>query len=55
LATVGAYVRGDDGRFHAHSLQVFTVAKAGITHNVVFFGHELFAYFGLPSDLSDLE
>jgi RNA polymerase sigma-70 factor (ECF subfamily) len=52
---VGAYVRGDDGRFHAHSLQVFTVAKAGITHNVVFFGHELFAYFGLPSDLSDLE
>jgi RNA polymerase sigma-70 factor (ECF subfamily) len=52
---VGAYVRGDDGRFHAHSLQVFTVAKAGITHNVVFFGHELFAYFGLPPDLSDLE
>ncbi|TDW94569.1 RNA polymerase ECF family sigma subunit [Kribbella pratensis] len=48
---VGAYVRGDDGRFHAHSLQVFTVAKAGITHNVVFFGQELFAYFDLPLGL----
>ncbi|GAA1119428.1 sigma-70 family RNA polymerase sigma factor [Kribbella jejuensis] len=48
---IGAYVRGDDGRFHAHSLQVFTVTRAGITHNVVFFGQELFAYFELPSDL----
>ncbi|WP_427895471.1 sigma-70 family RNA polymerase sigma factor [Kribbella sp. GL6] len=48
---IGAYVRGDDGRFHAHSLQVFTVAKAGITHNVVFFDQELFEYFGLPLDL----
>ncbi|GAA3086142.1 RNA polymerase sigma-70 factor (ECF subfamily) [Kribbella aluminosa] len=45
---IGAYVRGDDGLFHAHSLQVFTVAKAGITHNVVFFDQELFEYFGLP-------
>jgi RNA polymerase sigma-70 factor (ECF subfamily) len=53
---VGAYALGDDGRFHAHSLQVFTVAKAGITHNVVFFGQELFEYFGLPPELaSDLE
>ncbi|HWD79247.1 MAG TPA: sigma-70 family RNA polymerase sigma factor [Kribbella sp.] len=49
---IGAYVRGDDGRFHAHSLQVFTVTKAGITHNVVFFGQELFAYFDLPPDLA---
>ncbi|WP_410788279.1 sigma-70 family RNA polymerase sigma factor [Kribbella sp. C-35] len=48
---IGAYVRGDDGRFHAHSLQVFTVTKAGITHNVVFFGQELFAYFDLPLHL----
>ena len=48
---IGAYVRGDDGRFHAHSLQVFTVTKAGITHNVVFFAQELFAYFGLSLDL----
>jgi RNA polymerase sigma-70 factor (ECF subfamily) len=48
---VGGYARGDDGRFHAHSLQVFTVGKSGITHNVVFFGPDLFAYFGLPLDL----
>ncbi|NUR94268.1 MAG: sigma-70 family RNA polymerase sigma factor [Kribbellaceae bacterium] len=48
---IGAYALGDDGRFHAHSLQVFTVTKTGITHNVVFFGQELFAYFGLPSHL----
>jgi RNA polymerase sigma-70 factor (ECF subfamily) len=48
---VGAYVRADDGRYHAHSLQVFTVTKAGITHNVTFFDHTLFQDFGLPSDL----
>ncbi|HZX07495.1 sigma-70 family RNA polymerase sigma factor [Kribbella sp.] len=48
---IGAYVRGDDERFHAHSLQVFTVTKAGITHNVVFFDQELFDYFGLPLHL----
>jgi RNA polymerase sigma-70 factor (ECF subfamily) len=48
---VGAYARGDDGRYHAHSLQVFAVAKAGITHNVTFFDQTLFESFELPSDL----
>jgi RNA polymerase sigma-70 factor (ECF subfamily) len=48
---VGAYAAGDDGRYHAHSLQVFSVAKAGITRNVTFFDQSLFGYFGLPSDL----
>jgi len=48
---VGAYARGDDGRYHAHSLQVFAATKAGITHNVTFFDQRLFEYFGLPSDL----
>lgn len=48
---VGAYVRGDDGRYHAHSLQVFTVTKAGITHNITFFDQTLFEYFGLSLDL----
>ena len=48
---VGAYARGDDGRYHAHSLQVFAAGKAGITHNVTFFDQTLFAAFGLPSDL----
>jgi RNA polymerase sigma-70 factor (ECF subfamily) len=45
---VGAYVRADDGRYHAHTLQVFTVGKAGITHNITFFDQALFEYFGLP-------
>ncbi|MER7245087.1 sigma-70 family RNA polymerase sigma factor [Kribbella sp. NPDC000426] len=48
---VGAYVRADDGRFRAHSLQVFAVSKAGITHNITFFDQTLFEYFGLPLDL----
>ena len=48
---VGAYVRTDDGLYHPHTLQVFTVAKAGITHNITFFDQGLFEYFGLPSHL----
>jgi RNA polymerase sigma-70 factor (ECF subfamily) len=48
---VGAYALADDGRFRAHSLQVFAVSPAGITHNVTFFDQGLFAYFGLPLDL----
>ncbi|TCC38539.1 sigma-70 family RNA polymerase sigma factor [Kribbella speibonae] len=48
---VGAYVRADDGRYRAHSLQVFTITKAGITCNITFFDQSLFAYFGLPLDL----
>ena len=48
---VGAYVRADDGRYRAHSLQVFEVTKAGITSNVTFFDQTLFASFGLPLDL----
>ncbi|GAA2787448.1 sigma-70 family RNA polymerase sigma factor [Kribbella solani] len=47
----GAYVRGDDGRFHAHSLQVFTVGGTGISHNITFFDQDLFGYFGLPLHL----
>ena len=48
---VGAYVLADDGIYRAHSLQVFDVTKAGITHNVVFFDQELFAAFNLPLQL----
>ncbi|GAA1579208.1 sigma-70 family RNA polymerase sigma factor [Kribbella hippodromi] len=47
----GAYVRGDDGRFQAHSLQVFTVDGTGISHNITFFDRDLFGYFGLPLHL----
>jgi RNA polymerase sigma-70 factor (ECF subfamily) len=42
------YVRGRDGTFHGHSLQVLTITKAGIS--AVFAPHlpELFPWFGLP-------
>ncbi|MFI5693319.1 sigma-70 family RNA polymerase sigma factor [Kribbella sp. NPDC051586] len=48
---VGAYARADDGHYRAHSLQVFAVARTGITHNITFFDQSLFEYFGLPLDL----
>jgi RNA polymerase sigma-70 factor, ECF subfamily len=48
---LAAYVRGDDGRYQAHSMQVFTVSGSGISRNVVFFGPELFATFGLAPSL----
>lgn len=51
---VGAYVRAADGldpTYRAHSLQVFAVSKAGITHNITFFDQSLFEYFGLPLHL----
>jgi RNA polymerase sigma-70 factor (ECF subfamily) len=48
---VGAYARAADGLYHAHTLQVFTVAKAGITHNITFFDQTLFEYFALPLNL----
>lgn len=46
-----AYLRGEDGAYHAHTLQVFTATPAGISHNVVFQVPELFALFGLPLSL----
>ncbi len=48
---LAAYVRGDDGRYQAHSLQVLTISRSGISRNVVFFAPELFATFGLASSL----
>lgn len=48
---VGAYARADDGQYRAHSLQVFAVGTAGITHNVTFFDQTLFEYFELPLSL----
>ncbi|MGW6277925.1 sigma-70 family RNA polymerase sigma factor [Kribbella sp. NPDC055071] len=49
---IGAYVRHPDGHFQAHSIQVFTVTKPGITHNVTFFDQALFPHFDLPQQLS---
>jgi len=48
---VAAYVRGQDGAYHAHSLQVFTVTRSGIARNVVFQEPDLFAIYGLPPSL----
>lgn len=48
---VGAYLRGRDGAYHVHTLQVFTVTDRGISHNVVFQDPSLFAAFGLPPRL----
>jgi RNA polymerase sigma-70 factor (ECF subfamily) len=48
---VAAYVRGEDGTYHVHTLQVFTVTGSGISRNVVFQDPSPFATFGLPSTL----
>ena len=48
---LAAYLGGPDGAYHAHSIQVFTVAAAAISHNVVFYEPGLFATFGLPPRL----
>jgi RNA polymerase sigma-70 factor (ECF subfamily) len=48
---VAAYVRREDGAYHVHTLQVFTVSGNGISHNVVFQEADLFPTFGLPAVL----
>lgn len=50
---LAAYARAEDGDFHAHSLQVFTVRSGMIAHNVVFADLTLFPLFSLPSSLRD--
>jgi RNA polymerase sigma-70 factor (ECF subfamily) len=49
---VAAYCRGDDGGYHLHTLQVFTVTPTGISHNVVFQDPQVFAAFELPAVLN---
>ncbi|GAA3381809.1 sigma-70 family RNA polymerase sigma factor [Cryptosporangium minutisporangium] len=46
------YIRGRDGAFHAHSLQVLTLDKAGISAVLAFHRADLFPLFGLPIDRS---
>jgi RNA polymerase sigma-70 factor, ECF subfamily len=48
---VGAYNRGPDGLFHAHTLQVFSVSQSAIQRNVVFWLPDLFELFELPLTL----
>ena len=42
-----AYVRGDDGAYHLHTFQVFTVGASGITRCTVFQDQDVFEIFGL--------
>ncbi|TMQ92343.1 sigma-70 family RNA polymerase sigma factor [Actinomadura soli] len=44
----GMYLRREDGVLRAHSLQVLTVTRSGITHISSFIDAGLFAYFDLP-------
>lgn len=46
---VAAYVHGEDGAYHLHTLQVFTVTAAGISRNAVFQDPHVFAAFSLPT------
>lgn len=48
---LAAYVRGQDGTYQVHTLQVFTVNGSGISRNVVFQDPSLFATFGLPPSI----
>jgi RNA polymerase sigma-70 factor (ECF subfamily) len=47
-----AYLRGRDGVYRAHAVQVLTLGPAGIAHVVSFNQPELFAAFGLPQTLA---
>jgi RNA polymerase sigma-70 factor (ECF subfamily) len=49
---VAAYVRADDGGYHLHTLQVFTVTGSGISHTVVFADPAVFPLFGLAALLA---
>ncbi|MEU7588917.1 sigma-70 family RNA polymerase sigma factor [Micromonospora sp. NPDC049230] len=44
------YVRGRDNAFHAHTLQVLTLTKAGVSAVLAFHRADLFPLFGLPID-----
>ena len=42
--------RGRDGAFHAHTLQVLTLTKTGVSAVLAFHRADLFPLFGLPID-----
>ncbi|WP_020392800.1 sigma-70 family RNA polymerase sigma factor [Kribbella catacumbae] len=44
------YLRGEDGIFHAHSIKVLTLTKAGVSAVMAFHKPSLFPSFGLPID-----
>jgi RNA polymerase sigma-70 factor (ECF subfamily) len=51
--TLAAYLLEDDGKYHAHAVQVLTFAGASIAHVVSFNDPDLLATFGLPPVLPD--
>jgi len=48
---VAAYVRGADGRYALHTVQLFAVTPDGIAHTTVFQDPVVFALFELPETL----
>jgi RNA polymerase sigma-70 factor (ECF subfamily) len=46
------YLRGSDGKHHAHAVQVLTIGPTGIAHVVSFNNPQLFPAFGLPQTLT---
>ncbi|MEV4535299.1 sigma-70 family RNA polymerase sigma factor [Asanoa sp. NPDC049518] len=48
---LACYTRGADGAFHAHTLQVLTLTRAGVSAVMAFHRGDLFPGFGLPIDL----
>ena len=46
----GLYIRGRDDAFHAHSIQVLTLDKAGVSAVMSFHRADVFPSFGLPID-----
>ena len=46
---VAAYLRGPEGAYHAHAIQVLTVTAEGIARVVAFLDPSLFATFDLPA------
>jgi RNA polymerase sigma-70 factor (ECF subfamily) len=46
----GLYIRGRDDAFHAHSMQVLTLDKAGVSAVMSFHRADVFPSFGLPID-----
>jgi len=48
-----AYVRGADGVYRLHTLQVFTLTAAGISRSTVFQDAEVFEIFGLAAVLPE--
>ena len=48
---IAAYLRGEDGRWHAQDIHVLTITPEGVSHIRVFLDSTLFEVFGLPQTL----